>query len=38
MTPKNRRRRLWLAVGWVMLIAGLTAFVVFVLLPGWSGD
>jgi hypothetical protein len=37
VTPKNRWRRLWLAVGWVMLIAGLTAFVVFVLLPGWSG-
>jgi drug/metabolite transporter (DMT)-like permease len=28
----------WLAVGWVMLLAGLTALVAFVLLPGWSGD
>jgi len=38
MTPRSRRRRLWLGVGWVMLIAGLTTFVVLVLLPGWSGD
>jgi type IV secretory pathway component VirB8 len=38
VTPKNRRRRLWLVVGWFMLAAGLTAFVVVVLLPGWSGD
>jgi hypothetical protein len=28
----------WLAVGWFVLAAGLTAFVVFVLVPGWSGD
>ncbi len=38
VTPKNRRRRRWLAVGWFVLVAGVVALLVVALLAGWSGD